>query len=912
MNIDNSLDCIPFSDFLLFFDILINQDIKMPSHISFSKLPSIKSLENNLQISDLIKSSIIYCINKNIPNVITRGYKLSYDKLLVNGPNNLISILLTYDKLLEIIGDELFMKILVECRLFCEMEGKDESRNLLMICGNMKNEKKNLRINRHKLFYKNKQEIKIYPRELIEKYNKKEESNNPNNKSYINNISINNISINNISINNISINEEVFRKCQEKYTKLKIDKLFYKYMKEVKNQIDPQILINFLFCVSKKILPNIFDRFNFRILKQKIVLLVYKNKFESFSEEEIIRHFKITNFRFFSKRKVYKDFKDSINGKSNLMDSMNGKSNLMDSMNGNYNLMDCMNKEDINLCMNKEDLNSCINDSGMNKEDINTCIDDISCKYSHTRRDYTFMMQFTKEYLFFLFNDFFIPLINKFVYCTESCSTKFKCLYFKRHTFYKFSDECANIHLSDTKKYKLLSKTKKFPNNIRIIPKQEGGRVVVNLNLNSDLNISNLSLRNVYEIIKKENRKKLMNSMLGFEDMEEFIYPLINRKRLYCMKVDVKKCFDNIPHEYIEKIIEKIFKEEHYYIRTFQESRTTTSTSSSSSTKYNNTSSSQTNYNLVTSSTKYNNTSSTKYNNNNNTSSSNYKKIITYEVLEYSEYFRMFKDKIIIDESNLKEYSRQELIKFIKKSLLGNKISYKNLLYRQIQGIPQGSILSTIFCSLYFAQLDKKYFNNIFKQGKLIRFVDDFLILSPCKEEILRFIKISTLLKNKGVIFNTEKTETNFDIKETNLILRNTEMNYLGMKIITKEDNVFFKNNLQDKNIQYGIYSPSHNIGNMIFKKMSRFIDTRTYILINKENKKVYENIYDTLVIYIWKLEILFKRSIFVNREYYSKMIRYGIKKMKMICKKREIKISQETLQEMINNILQRGSRQVI
>lgn len=61
-------------------------------------------------------------------------------------------------------------------------------------------------------------------------------------------------------------------------------------------------------------------------------------------------------------------------------------------------------------------------------------------------------------------------------------------------------------------------------------------------------------------------------------------------------------------------------------------------------------------------------------------------------------------------------------------------------LFKQKKGIPQGSFLSTILCSLLYNQFDKETGLLNFPSDDLVmRYVDDFLIISPCRERLERF-----------------------------------------------------------------------------------------------------------------------------------------------------------------------------
>ncbi|ORD93584.1 TERT [Enterospora canceri] len=59
-------------------------------------------------------------------------------------------------------------------------------------------------------------------------------------------------------------------------------------------------MVNFLFCISKKCLKGIFTFRQFRILKGKITLFVYKNKIENMSAQECCNHIDMKNVKLFT------------------------------------------------------------------------------------------------------------------------------------------------------------------------------------------------------------------------------------------------------------------------------------------------------------------------------------------------------------------------------------------------------------------------------------------------------------------------------------------------------------------------------------------------------------------------------------------------------------------------------------
>ncbi|KAK6090414.1 hypothetical protein P3W45_000511 [Vairimorpha bombi] len=752
-----SLGFIPFTDFLCFLGISVPPNTPLPSHILCKNLPKITDINNRYNFSDLIKRSITLCILKSIPNTITSGYKYINDKLIAVSPNNLVNEISKYSQLKEILGDDLFMYILVHCTLIQKMEGA--LPNYLLISGNLNSEKKGECINRYNLFYKCNIEINIDPTDILK---------------FIGNLD--------------QINETVLRKCRDKYDKTDVTRIFGKYVKKNENTfMDPKSLVDFLFCVSKKIFGNVFSRYNFRILKQKLTLLVFRNKYETINEEELSRYFRINEFRFFTKSKI-------------------------------------------------------------------------------TRYEYIIRLKISKMYLLYIFNNFYIPLINKLIYSTESCYSKSKVFYYPRHIWYNYAERCIKKHLSDEKRFTESAKTA-YSNNIRVIPKHNEGRIVTNLNIRGGLNISNFNLQGEYRILKYEKRKKLNNSVLGYEDMLNKLYPMINRSNLYILKMDVKKCFDNIKHKYLERMIDKFYSNDNYIVKIFNEYVTKKEVPQILKRR------------LVNVHTEYK---------------------------KYSEYFTKYQGKLISDDSYINEYKKDHMVSKIREVLLNNKIVHKNKVYKQIEGIPQGSILSTLVCSMYYSQMDEKYFNKVIKEGIVIRYVDDFLVLSTNKKEIKDFIKMSDRLEKQGVSFNKEKMERNFVIENGDLILKDSEVNYCGLKIKTINASSYIKNNLSDKFIKFSISLPPRKMGSGIFNKMINFINTRSTLLINNMNTKVYENIYDILVLFTWRLQILFKRAQFINMKFYKQIVNYGINKMYSICRTRNIKISKKLIKDMYKTIEER------
>jgi hypothetical protein len=108
----------------------------------------------------------------------------------------------------------------------------------------------------------------------------------------------------------------------------------------------------------------------------------------------------------------------------------------------------------------------------------------------------------------------------------------------------------------------------------------------------------------------------------------------------------------------------------------------------------------------------------------------------------------------------------------------------------QKNGIPQGSILSSMFCNTYFGSLEEILFDNVFGREVshvirgncsdesdstlvknannvhlLLRIVDDFLLISTDKNASIRFLeKLNNGIPSIGVKINRDKTRVNYRV----------------------------------------------------------------------------------------------------------------------------------------------------
>lgn len=136
---------------------------------------------------------------------------------------------------------------------------------------------------------------------------------------------------------------------------------------------------------------------------------------------------------------------------------------------------------------------------------------------------------------------------------------------------------------------------------------------------------------------------------------------------------------------------------------------------------------------------------------------------------------------ITVDRVNGKFFEGRDILQVIREHICSNTVKVKfrgylqllhlslslqirDRVYRQKQGIPQGSFLSTLLCSLFYGQFDRDSGILEFPPEDLVlRYVDDFLIISPCKDRLIRLVKfLQDGFPEFGISINSSKTRFSF------------------------------------------------------------------------------------------------------------------------------------------------------
>eukprot|EP00062_Callorhinchus_milii_P005484 gi/632945015/ref/XP_007887823.1/ PREDICTED: telomerase reverse transcriptase [Callorhinchus milii] len=120
---------------------------------------------------------------------------------------------------------------------------------------------------------------------------------------------------------------------------------------------------------------------------------------------------------------------------------------------------------------------------------------------------------------------------------------------------------------------------------------------------------------------------------------------------------------------------------------------------------------------------------------------------------------------VLVDQGLTLNENSGDLFSHFKQLIVENVIRIQDKYYVQRRGIPQGSILSTLLCSLCYGDMENQLFQGIQKDGLLLRLIDDFLLVTPHLSQAQRFLRMLTAgIPEYGCFIHPNKTMVNFPL----------------------------------------------------------------------------------------------------------------------------------------------------
>ncbi|KAL7279239.1 hypothetical protein ACG7TL_007079 [Trametes sanguinea] len=325
-----------------------------------------------------------------------------------------------------------------------------------------------------------------------------------------------------------------------------------------------------------------------------------------------------------------------------------------------------------------------------------------------------------EEFLFWYFDSFLIPLLKTTFYVTESSAFRNRVLYFRHDDWETLCAPLVEKLSMDT--FQRIEQDAYRP-----------GQSI------------NQILQAAFQILtyeKDRQPERLGASVFGpnevyvklktFKDRLLVGNPNAKLPRLYFVKVDVQACFDTIEQTKLLEILRELLVEDAYMLQRYG--------------KVN----------------KAGDKIQRKY----------VKKALPEDdhphFLTYAaELAKVLRNTVFSDQAKVVyPFSRRkEIIALLEEHITENIVKIKNEYYRQVVGIPQGSVLSALLCSFFYGDLERRKFR--FTEDDeciLMRLIDDWLLITTDRSKAIEFYDmVSSGHPEYGCFISKDKSLLNFE-----------------------------------------------------------------------------------------------------------------------------------------------------
>ncbi|KAL8757565.1 MAG: hypothetical protein Q9199_002136 [Rusavskia elegans] len=400
------------------------------------------------------------------------------------------------------------------------------------------------------------------------------------------------------------------------------------------------------------------------------------------------------------------------------------------------------------------------------------------------------------EFLYYLFDSILIPLVRSNFHVNESNLHKNRIFYFRHDVWRALTEPAmAKIKLKmfdevpTIKARQLLDARTLGFSQMRLLPKGSGVRPIMNLRrrvtklqngkavLGRSINSIMAPVHKMLDYERLQHPMAVGSALFSVGDL----YPKLKAfkdklcatnermPRLYFAKIDVKSCFDTIPQRRAIEIMENLASEDVYRIARHAQIKASENTTSGHG-PY--------------------------------AQPKPARRFLTsaHPPLDFRSFQEMVeatlacekKNTVFVDNVIRTSHKKPKLLDLLKDHVERNIVKIGKRFFRQKEGIPQGSVLSSLLCNCFYAQLEAEHLPFVRQDnGLLLRLIDDFLFITSKKEDAIRFLQIMhDGLEEYGVEVNPTKSLTNFSIEINKSVITKTATGsafpYCGTMVHTK------------------------------------------------------------------------------------------------------------------------------
>ncbi|XP_037236934.1 telomerase reverse transcriptase isoform X1 [Falco rusticolus] len=381
--------------------------------------------------------------------------------------------------------------------------------------------------------------------------------------------------------------------------------------------------------------------------------------------------------------------------------------------------------------------------------------------------EHCFREEILAKFLYWLMNTYVLELLRSFFYITETMFQKNMLFYYRKFIWAKLQNIGIRNHFAKVRLRALSSEEieavcqKKYipvASKLRFIPKMNGLRPVVKVSgvvesralskesREKKMHHYNARLKNLFSVLDYErtiNTSFIGSSVFGRNDIyrtwKKFVTKVLESDgeipHFYYVKADVSRAYDSIPHNKLVEVVSRILNPEKKTVYCIRRYAMVMVKQRGKSKKF---------YKRHVSTFK--------------DFMPNMKQFVSHLQENAS-----LQNAIIVEQSLSFNETSSTLFTFFLHVIHNTILQIGSRYYIQCCGIPQGSILSTLLCSLCYGDMENKLLSGIQQDGVLIRLIDDFLLLTPHLTQARTFLRtLAAGIPEYGFLINHKKTVVNF------------------------------------------------------------------------------------------------------------------------------------------------------
>ncbi|KAM9416094.1 telomerase reverse transcriptase isoform 2-T2 [Salvelinus alpinus] len=361
------------------------------------------------------------------------------------------------------------------------------------------------------------------------------------------------------------------------------------------------------------------------------------------------------------------------------------------------------------------------------------------------------------QLLAWLLDGYVLGLVRAMFYVTESMGQKNALRFYRYQVWAKLQELAFRGHLSKGQMSELtLGQVTSLPkttvtSRLRFIPKTDGMRPITRV-IGADAKTRLFQARvkdllDVLGVCVRSSPSLLGSTVWGMTDIHRVLSSITPAQKdkpqpLYFVKVDVSGAYDSLPHTQLLEVIGQVLshvQEDLFSVRCYAKVWADTHEGLKKT--------------FVRQADFMEDT----------VASTNMKGFVMSLQREGKVH-----DAILVEQHFSTDIHGKDVLEFFTQMLSSCVVQFGKKTFRQRQGIPQGSVVSSLLCCLCYGHMENLLFPNVSQRGGcLMRLVDDFLLITPDLSQAQTFLKtLMAGVPQYGCVVNPQKVAVNFPLSE--------------------------------------------------------------------------------------------------------------------------------------------------